>query len=58
MLSEGRGQRALAQVSQTAAEIAKAWSGSNMGYHSQVYYADLEVPPPGAHFDSEWGFPR
>ena len=27
-----------------------------MGYHSTVYYADFVVPPPGAHFDSEWGF--
>ena len=39
-----------------AAEIGKAWSGSNMGFHSRVYYAVLQVPPPGAHFDSEWGF--
>jgi predicted nucleotide-binding protein len=41
----------------TAAEaVGESWSGSNMGYQSRVYYADLEVPPPGAHFDSEWGF--
>ena len=35
-----------------AAEVAKAWSGSNMGYHSCVYYQDFEVPPPGVHFSS------
>ncbi|WP_330476028.1 TIR domain-containing protein [Terrabacter sp. C0L_2] len=34
---------------------AKAWSGSNLGYHATVYYKDLESPPPGNHFSSEWG---
>jgi predicted nucleotide-binding protein len=39
-----------------AEALGKSWSGSNMGYQSRVYYAAFEVPPPGAHFDSEWGF--
>jgi predicted nucleotide-binding protein len=43
-------------VMDAAAQIGKAWSGSNLGYQSRVYYADLEPPPPRAHFDSEWGF--
>lgn len=47
---------ALARVEAAAEVAAKAWSGSNIGYQSRVYYANLEVPPPGAHFDSEWGF--
>ena len=36
--------------------IGKAWSGSWLGYHACVYYENLESPPPGAHFSSEWGF--
>jgi len=46
----------LAQVANAAAVIGKAWSGSNLGYHSRVYYGGFQVPPPGAHFDSEMGF--
>lgn len=46
----------LQSVMDSAAHVAKAWSGSNLGYQSRVYYADFEVPPPGAHFDSDWGF--
>lgn len=46
----------LTKVEVAASQLARAWSGSNMGYHSRVYYADFEPPPPGAHFDSEWGF--
>lgn len=34
----------------------KAFCGSWLGYHSRVYYADMEPPPPGAHFSPEWGF--
>lgn len=46
----------LQRLDQVIAHIEKAWSGSNMGYQSRVYYPDFEAPPPGAHFDSEWGF--
>lgn len=46
----------LSKLEGVASKLARAWSGSNMGYHSRVYYADFEPPPPGAHFDSEWGF--
>ncbi len=46
----------LTTVEDAARQIARAWSGSNMGYQSRVYYADFQPPPPGAHFDSEWGF--
>jgi len=42
---------------ESAAEmVGKAWSGSWLGYQACVYYRDLEPPPPGAHFSSEWGF--
>jgi hypothetical protein len=36
--------------------VARSWSESNLGHHSRVYYRDFRPPPPGAHFDSEWGF--
>ncbi len=36
----------------------KAFSGSSLGYHAFVYYRDLNPPPPGAHFSSEWGLKR
>lgn len=40
----------------TAAErIGRSWSGSNLGYHSLVYYSGLNQPPQGARFDVEWG---
>ena len=44
------------QLLQDAAELAgKAWSGSWLGYHSRVYYADFVPTPPGARFSKEWG---
>ena len=46
----------LDKLDRAATAIGKAWSGSNMGYQSRVYYNDFDPPPPGAHFDSEWGF--
>lgn len=38
-----------------AVKVAPAWSGSWLGYHSCVYYNNLEIPPAGAHFSTEWG---
>ncbi len=38
-----------------ASEAGRAWSGSWLGYHSRVYYQDLEPVPPGARFSIEWG---
>lgn len=43
------------RLEQAATRAAQAWSGSSLGYHSCVYYGDLEPPPPGAHFSQEWG---
>jgi predicted nucleotide-binding protein len=45
----------LEAVLSRAQELADSWSGSNLGYHANVYYAGLQRPPPGAHFSSEWG---
>lgn len=39
-----------------ANEIGNTWSGSWFGYHSRVYYAEFQNPPPGAAFSQEWGF--
>lgn len=42
-------------LNDAANEIGKAWSGSWLGYHSRVYYANFSPPPPGAEFSMEWG---
>ena len=42
-------------LTDSAEEVGKAWSGSWLGYHSRVYYADLAEPPSGARFSQEWG---
>lgn len=39
-----------------AESVGKSWSGSWLGYHSRVYYKNLNPPPSGAHFSMEWGF--
>jgi predicted nucleotide-binding protein len=39
-----------------AGRFARAWSGSNLGFHASIYYNEFDPPPPGAHFDPEWGF--
>lgn len=38
-----------------ADQVGNSWSGSWLGYHSRVYYKDLQSPPAGAVFSSEWG---
>lgn len=48
----------LESLVKTAKAVGKAWSGSVIGYHAYVYYADLASPPPGHHFSSEWGLHR
>jgi predicted nucleotide-binding protein len=48
----------LAELEDSAVAAAKAWSGSWLGYHSNVYYHLLEPPPPGQHFSNEWGLTR
>ena len=43
------------RLQKAISEIGAASSGSWIGYHAAVYYADLRRPRPGDHFDSEWG---
>lgn len=38
-----------------ATTVGRAWSGSSIGYHANVYYEGFQPPPPGCHFSSEWG---
>lgn len=42
-------------LDEVSTDVGKAWSGSFMGYQSRVYYENFQIPPPGAHFSSEWG---
>jgi predicted nucleotide-binding protein len=46
----------LSRLEEAAEKVAEAWSGSNLGYQSCVYYAGFKKPPTGAHFSREWGF--
>ena len=43
-------------LEKAANRIGKSWSGSWLGYHSRVYYANFQPPPSGAVFRQEWGF--
>ncbi|MFE1835845.1 TIR domain-containing protein [Streptomyces sviceus] len=45
----------LNSVDNVISTLMKAWSGSNIGYHSRVYHVDFTPPPPGSHFSKEWG---
>jgi predicted nucleotide-binding protein len=46
----------LDNLEEVAEEVGKSWSGSWLGYHSRIYYKDLQPVPPGARFSKEWGF--
>jgi CAP12/Pycsar effector protein, TIR domain len=48
-------QKPLAAVRKSVENAKRAWSGSNIGYHADVYFADLQPAPPNAQFSSEWG---
>ena len=49
-------QRPLAEWRDAAETIGRAWGGSWLGYHSNVYYQGLQPAPLGTHFSQEWGF--
>ena len=51
-------QQPLARTRQAAEQVGKAWSGSWIGYHANVYYRDFQPPPPGAHFNKAWGLKK
>jgi hypothetical protein len=47
---------ALNTLENRAKAVGRAWSGSWISYQACVYYENLQPPPPGRHFSSEWGF--
>jgi hypothetical protein len=48
-------QQSCAAVTKATEKIAESWSGSSMGYHSELYYRNFERPPLGVEFSPEWG---
>lgn len=46
----------LDKLKEAADTVGRAWSGSWLGYHSRVYYNNLQSVPAGARFSKEWGF--
>jgi predicted nucleotide-binding protein len=44
-----------AKLRDVAENVGRSASGSSLGYHSRVYYANFQSPPAGAHFSHEWG---
>jgi predicted nucleotide-binding protein len=53
--SDPKFSQALQRGKSAVEAAAKAFCGSWIGYHSRVYFADLQPPPPGHHFSVEWG---
>jgi hypothetical protein len=49
-------EQPLEALQDAARQVGHAFSGSWLGYHSRVYYEGFATPPPGEHFNQEWGF--
>lgn len=47
--------RQLSALASICAGAARAWSGSNIGYHATVYYVGLRPKPADTQFSPEWG---
>lgn len=47
--------KSLNAIWEKAKEVGKSASRSWLGYHANVYYADFQPPPAGAHFDVDNG---
>lgn len=45
----------LSALMDAANEAGRSFSGSWLGYHSRVYYAGMQKPPPGARFSQTYG---
>lgn len=48
-------QNAFKAIFDACDRAQRAWSGSNIGYHANVYYQELDPPPPNNQFSPEWG---
>jgi hypothetical protein len=44
-----------AALNRAAIEIERSSSGSNFGYHGELYYGDFQRPPIDERFNVEWG---
>lgn len=48
-------QEPLERLENAANEVGKSFSGSWLGYHANVYYKELQPPPPEAYFSLRHG---
>jgi hypothetical protein len=48
-------RRPLDALEEASKKMNASFSGSWLGYHSRVYYANLQPAPAGANFSQEWG---
>lgn len=48
-------QGASERLSKATEEVGESWSGSALGYHSELHYGDFERPPLQLSFSPEWG---
>jgi predicted nucleotide-binding protein len=48
-------QKPLGAIQKACDEAKRAWSGSNLGYHADVYWEGLQPKPPAVQFSPEWG---
>jgi hypothetical protein len=51
-------QKPLVAIQKACDEANRAWSGSNLGYHADVYWKGLQPKPPAVQFSPEWGLKR
>ena len=55
-IAESSSARAiLVSLEESAFEIGRAWSGSWIGDHANLYYKDFQPPPPDKEFDQQSG---
>lgn len=43
------------KLKNATAYVARAWCGSNIGYHANIYWEELAAKPANVQFSSEWG---
>lgn len=48
-------QKRSEKLSKAAQELGESWSGSALGYHSELHFGNFEKPPLRARFSPEWG---
>jgi hypothetical protein len=48
-------QKTSEKLRKAAQEIGESWSGSAIGYHSELHFGNFQRPPLGARFSPEWG---